>query len=313
MTVLAAACFIVAITVQVNTCRLLGRLRDVIMLPCMFQKLKFDTLTIRGHRTSSVALDKIFAWPVAEATGAAHASPAAATKLVTSPGSSVLIAPASGGHPSKPHLQVQSVTAIILHPEARRWHEIPTQRDFLIIPWCIFVRQFVSTLDGITIMTEIHQRPQSRGFGVMCFDFSRVDTSQPLTSPYPASFTRLAVVSDLSAERQQPSPSQWRLDATARVLELKEENSSAMGAYKSDSSVTMHSLAFLGSHSRWQALQAPLRITTQLYPPIESISSPSEQAIKYIMYHWDTNQPLSQDTYDSTQIDRTFAIRPLAA
>jgi hypothetical protein len=66
-----------------------------------------------------------------------------------------------------------------------------------------------------------------------------------------------------------------RLDATARVLELKEENSSAMGAYKSDSSVTMHSLAFLGSHSRWQALQAPLRITTQLYPPIESISSPS--------------------------------------
>jgi hypothetical protein len=38
-----------------------------------------------------------------------------------------------------------------------------------------------------------------------------------------------------------------------------------------------------------------------------------EQAIKYIMYHWDTNQPLSQDTYDSTQIDRTFAIRPLAA
>jgi hypothetical protein len=37
---------------------------------------------------------KIFAWPVAEATGAAHASPAAATKLVTR-----LVVSGLGGRP----------------------------------------------------------------------------------------------------------------------------------------------------------------------------------------------------------------------
>jgi hypothetical protein len=54
---------------------------------------------------------------------------------------------------------------------------IPTQCDFLIIPWCIFVRQFISTLEGTVIVTEIHQRSQSRGFGVMCFDFSYTPAS----------------------------------------------------------------------------------------------------------------------------------------